>query len=296
MTTTRVTYGQLSMTALRGMQGNLGRLAKTQNDLTSGTVIHRMSDNPVDAQSALAFRADISEHTQYQRNGQDGQSWLGETDNVLQDALNQLQNVQQLTVQGRSTGSLDQAGRNALAGQVDQIRSYLISEVANKTYLGRPLFGGTTAGSQAYDDTGAYVGDAGQVRRDVARGVSVRVDTSGPGTFGPTGSSLFDVLSSISADLRSNPSALDSDSSALQTAYDRVNGALADVGARSNRIDGHLQAANLRLDSTKGALQDVTNVDIASASVDLAMQQAAYQSALSTTSRVLQLSLQNFLS
>ena len=52
-----------------------------------------------------------------------------------------------------STGALGPAARESLAVEVDQIREGLIAS-ANTTYLGRPVFGGITAGAQAYDASG----------------------------------------------------------------------------------------------------------------------------------------------
>jgi flagellar hook-associated protein 3 FlgL len=46
---------------------------------------------------------------------------------------------------------------------------------------------------------------------------------------------------------------------------------------------------------TKSALSDVEDVDVASAIVDLQMQQVAYQASLGATARVIQPSLLDFL-
>src|SRR5207244_7991884 len=114
----------------------------------------------------------------------DGLGWLGTADSALTGAVEQLHSVRDLVLQGLSPGGAGSSQAPlALASQVDGIRQTLIN-VANTRYLGRPVFGGTTAGTQAYDSTGTYVGDSGTVARTVGDGVRVRVDTSGPAAFG----------------------------------------------------------------------------------------------------------------
>ena len=63
-----------------------------------------------------------------------------------------------LALQGANAGGAGPAAREALAAEVDQIRRRACSTDANTTYLGRPVFGGVTAGAEAYDATGTFVG------------------------------------------------------------------------------------------------------------------------------------------
>ena len=71
--------------------------------------------------------------------------------------------------------------------------------------------------------------------------------------------------------------------------------ALADIGTRTNRIDAREASWQTSTLDNQKSLSDVENVDIASAIVDLQMQQVAYQSALGATSKVLQPTLLDFL-
>src|SRR5207248_365309 len=170
--------------------------------------INRPSDSPTGTIQAMQFRADIREQEQYARNAQDGLGWLGTIDSTLGDMVTQVQRVRDLTLQGNSAGtaSTPQA-RASLAVEIDNIRQSLLAG-ANTTYLGRPVFGGTTPGSTAYDANANYVGDTGSVNRTVGPGVSVQVDASGPSAFGSGTNQLFVVLATISNDLRTNPGAL----------------------------------------------------------------------------------------
>jgi flagellar hook-associated protein 3 FlgL len=242
----------------------------------------------------MRLRATLAAKTQYSRNITDGQSWLAQTDGTLTSMLDQVTRARDLMLQGSSTGSSDADAREAMATEIEQIRSGLLSE-ANTQHLGRPLFGGTTAGTVAYDATGTFVGDQNAVNRTIGDGVDLAVNVTGPAAFSANGTDLFAVLDNAVTALRTNPAGLTSTLSDLDAVTSQMKGALTDIGTRSNRID---TASNM-LDSstldTKSALSDVEDVDVASAIVDLQMQQVAYQASLGATARVIQPSLLDFL-
>src|SRR5215218_3836848 len=119
----------------------------------------------------------------------------------------------------------------AIATEVKSLREGLLS-LANRTIGGRPLFGGVTPGSKAYDATGAYVGQAGPpVTRRVSDTEVVRVDTPGPQAFGPAGADIFAIADKIATDVVANPAALAGHLADLDAVMKGMLTAVADVGA-----------------------------------------------------------------
>jgi flagellar hook-associated protein 3 FlgL len=295
MAITRVTQRMLTNTSLSSLQGNLNRMSKLQEQLSTGRIINRPSDNPTGTTSAMRLRSDLRAAQQYQLNAQDGGAWLGTIDNSLTAVSDQLRQARDTALQGANTGSVGQAALEGLAATVDQLRSSLISQ-ANTQYLGRPVFGGITAGTAAYDDSGAFVGTAGAVTRTVGDGVKIRVDADAPTVFGADGDNVFDHLDALATALRSGDHAAILDGvNKLNADLDRVTVAHAEVGTRANRIDQADQAGadtELRL---KTSLSDVENADLPEVVVNLQMQQTSYQAALAATARVMQPTLLDFL-
>jgi flagellar hook-associated protein 3 FlgL len=290
----RITQRSLSTSTLAGLQANLARLQETQARLSSGRAISRPSDSPTGTMAALRLRSDLDRYTQLDRNAEDGKARLGTADNALTDGLSILREARDAVVQG-ANGSLSPADRAALANQVDGLRSSLLA-VANTTYLQQPVFAGTAGGATAYDPSGAYQGDSGAVTRTIAPGVKVTVNATGPDVFGPAGSDIFKVLADISADLRTNPSNLSStDLDRLDAGYLRMQNALASVGSRYHQIE-IMQDRNRanQLDS-QNQLSEVEGVDLPATTVDLQLQEVAYQAALGATAKVIQPSLVDFL-
>ena len=243
----------------------------------------------------MRLRNALANVQQYSRNAGDGLAWLNQIDAALSTVTDQVSRARDIALQGANLGVMGQPARDALASEVDQIREGLIA-TANTTYLERPIFGGVTAGNQAYDGTGTYVGNAVDVNRTVADGVRVRVDVDGPTAFGPDGDNLFDHLAALSTALRAGDNVgigqaitdLSADSSRVSTAH-------AEMGTRQARVEAALQGAQDRELGLTQQLSDVENVDLPRTIVDLQMQQVAYQAALGATSKVMQPSLLDFL-
>ena len=295
MTISRVTQSMMSQRSLGGLQLSLAKLASIQEQVSTGRVLNRPSDSPSDTMSAMRMRSSISDQKQYARNAEDGLGWLGQTESTLTSMNAEVRRARDLALQG-ANGSLGQTSRDALAVEVDKIREGLIGS-ANTTYLGRPVFGGVTAGSQAYDPTtGAYIGTPGAVNRTISDGVTIDIQVDGQSAFGATGSSLFDDLTALSAALRAgDTTAIRDGSTALTSDMDRIQGRISDVGTRYNRLETAAQTAvDTELDLT-GALSQVENTDLPRALVELKMQEVAYQAALASTARVMQPSLLDFL-
>ena len=305
MVNVRMTQGMMNRGAQTGLQAGLNRLAKVQEQLTTGRVINRPSDDPTGATSAMRIRASVVEQQQYVRNANDGLGWLNQADSTLASATDQVRRAYEIALQGVNDGSLGQQARDALATEIDQIRAGLVS-TSNAAYLNRPVFGGVTAGAVAYgpdlvDPTKTVYLAASPVPtqgvvRAVADGATVRVDIEGPDVFGADGDSVFDHLGALSTALKSGDAAgISAAVSALQVDRERITNAQPDIGARTKRVEQARDAASdaeLRLTSS---LSEVENTDLVKASVDLKLQEVAYQAALSATARVMQPSLLDFL-
>ena len=299
MSTIRITQRLMVERSLTAMQTSASRLARSQEQLSTGRMINRPSDSPAGANSAMRLREDLAAGAQHARNASDGLAWLGRTDNTMTSMLDSTRRARDLVVQGASTGSTGPEARAALATELKQIRESLLS-LANTQHLGRPLFGGTTGDDTAFvtDGTGKVVfnGTTTDVVRTVGDGVPVAVNTAGTAAFGPDGGNVFDVLDEAIERLIVGPATDLGDSlEKLDAAMSRMRTALADVGTRYGRVESALASVNSSTIDTQAMLSEVENVDIAKAIVDLQMQEVAYQAALGATARVIQPSLLDFL-
>lgn len=291
----RVTQRTMSDRVGRNLQRNSAAMARLQEQLSSGKLISKPSDSPTGTVSALRLRADIRRADQYKRNADDGIGWLGTADNTLTDMLDTVRRVRDLTLQAGNAAT-DSTARVALAAEVGQLREHALS-LANTTYLGQPLFGGTSSATTAYAADGTFQGDTGTIERTVGDGVSVQVNLPGETVFGPAGSDLFRVLSDIQNQMTTGNTdqLLNVDLGDLDKAFLRVQDNLALVGARYHQVEAMSDRAEAtQLDATN-QLASVESIDLPKTVMDLQLQEVAYQAALGAASRVLQPSLADFL-
>jgi len=291
----RVTERSIATNVLAGLQGNLGQLGKIQQRMSSGKQIAKPSDSPTGTMTAMQYRSDIATAKQYSRNASDGTAWLGTADSALSSVNTQVERARELVLQGMSDGAGSSPdARDALAAELDQIRESTIG-TANTKYLDRPIFGGTTTGSAAYDSAGNYLGDSGTVQRTVGDNTQVQVALSGDTVFGTGSGQLFSVMSDIANDLRTNPSALAGDLQALDAATGTLKTAQSTIGARYNQVTQLQQAADDKVTELTSQLSEVEDIDLPKTLTDLSLQQTAYSAALAAGSKIVQQSLLDFL-
>lgn len=291
----RVTQRMLTDGSLDNLQRGLGRLARIQEQLSTGRVINRPSDNPTGTTAAMRLRGSLADQAQYSRNAQDGLGWLNQVDAALDSVTGTVKRARDLALQGANASAAGPVAREALAIEVEGLRAELLSR-ANTTYLDSPVFGGVTAGPVAYDATGAYVGTLGDVNRRIADGVVVKVDVDGPDAFGDGATSVFAELDALATALRAGDQAgISAGINVLNARIETVTAARTAAGTRFQRLEqADLAAADARI-SLENQLSTIENADLAETTVDLKLQEVAYQAALAATSRVMQPSLLDFL-
>jgi flagellar hook-associated protein 3 FlgL len=309
----RITHRAVAQTSLLGLNSNLDRIGRLQQQLTSGRVLNAPSDSPTGTNTAMQVRQSSAAVTQQARNISDGKGWLETADTALNTMLSQVHKVRDLALTGLNTGSVQGNSAAAVSTELTSLRQSLL-ELANQTINGRPVFGGATTGSRAYDvTTGAFVGVGGTgtvggvatdltvplVRR-VSDSEVIRVDVTGPEAFGDPaeGRDLFALVGDMAAHVLTagdDPADLQADLADLDAALTRLLTSAADVGARAARMETAEQInTDLQL-TLRRQLSDVEEIDLPKTIMDLNLQQTGYQAALGATAKAIQPTLLDFL-
>jgi flagellar hook-associated protein 3 FlgL len=298
----RVTVGSASYAALNGLQTNAARLAALQAQMSSGKQITKPSDDPSGTVQALQLRGDSARNTQYGTNATDAISFMSTADTTYSQMVTLAQQARTLVLQGLNSGAATGTSNQALSAQIDSIRTEMIN-LANTTYNGQPIFGGTTAGGVAVNADGTYAGDSGAVKRQVGSATTVTINQTGTDVFGSDSdaSNMFTVLSNISTALNVDPSD-PSFTSGLNTQLDNLDTAttrLSTQQAKEGAIYSQVQTAQTVQTSTGTTLttqlSNIQDIDLAQMAVDVSTAQVTYQASLQTTASIKQMSLLNFL-
>ncbi|MET4782866.1 flagellar hook-associated protein FlgL [Glaciihabitans sp. UYNi722] len=293
---TRVTAQTRMTTASLNLQSSAAQLARLQNTASSLKKIAVPSDDPAGTADSMRVRVAQSATAQYGRNIDDGGNWLTTIDSAMSASTAILNKVRDLTVQGANDGSLSVTAKEAIAKELEGLRSDLLAQ-ANTTYLGRTVFAGDSDTGVAFTGTPAaytFTGTGSPVQRPIAPNTTVQVDADGAAVFGTGGSSVFALVDNIVADLRAGVN-IGSRIGAIDDATTAVVSAQSSVGARASQIT-KAKDANLQ---TSGALEaqrsDIEDVDLSQIIIQLKQQEVTYQAALAITSRTLQPTLMDFL-
>jgi flagellar hook-associated protein 3 FlgL len=300
MSTPRITSSMISRGVLTDLNDVSTRMSQTQRKMSSGKEITRPSDDPFGTGRALSLRTELDGIGQYRRNATDAEGWTAATDTALQTIGEIVQTSRELLVRG-GNGTLSASDRGQIANQIDQFIDSA-KQTGNSAFEGRSLFAGTATTTKPYGfPSDAYLGDAGDVVRQIGPGVSVIVNARGSDVLGNgADGKLLNTLRDISAHLRGGSAAdlaalSGTDLAAIDRSHDNVLSAQAQIGSIANRLetaDDRLSELEL---NTKTLLSQTEDADMAATIVDYSMQQSVYQSALRAGAGIVQSSLMDFL-
>jgi flagellar hook-associated protein 3 FlgL len=292
----RITLGMIAENSLRNIQANQSRVDQLQNQITSGSRINKPSDDPIGTAQALGLQESLDQSKQYGRNIDQASSWLNATDSALGSVTDTVHRARELAVQA-ANGSLSPSDRNAISAEISQLQLHVL-DLSHSKYGASFLFSGTRSDqpgfTQAAPSTtaGAYVGNQGQVQREVAPGVTVAVSVDPTTTFNP----LFSALNQLQSGLAANDTSIVQASlGSFDSALDAVSTARAQIGARTNRLDSLKQRQDSVSVNLTGLLSQVKDVDMASAITNFTMAQTVYQASLKASAQSMQISLLDYL-
>ena len=298
----RVTQNMLTNFSTRALQQSQGKLFKTQEQLSTGNKINRASDDPQGMRKILDYRSSLSQIAQYKENISAGKERVEMAETTL-DAVQDLLTQAKETAMDNATSEFSSRGAAAqnIRGVMEQAMGLANARIG-KEYL----FAGYLSDAAPFTIDGGYNvtyhGDDNAVYVKTGDTGKVEINTSGSAVF--TGASLtdgtnvFDAMRDVAAALESEPM----DSTVLDEAVNRLGKGIEQIQVSRQGISmrySQLKSSEASLGSLDqiitNRLSNTQKVDTVQAAVELKAQQLAYEAALSTVSRMFDLSLMKFL-
>lgn len=282
-------------------------LGKTSSDMvdanevvSSGKRINHLSDDPVGLVSVLGLRSSISNLDQMNRNISMGTSWLNASESSLTQLNNIVTSTKALTVQMASAnvGSAERANNATL---VDGYLKEVIS-LANSSSGGRYLFGGTNTSTTpfALDASGAqvtYSGNDTPFSISIGKDTVVSVGKDGKDIFGANwdDSNIFKTFIDLKTSLENNDTeGIQNAMSNLDSHLKSINGNISEIGGSTTRLNVKKSIVDDLKVSDTDRMSQIEDADLADAIVQLKSKELAYNAALSSTSKLMDLSLVNY--
>jgi flagellar hook-associated protein 3 FlgL len=312
----RVTANAFNDSLITQLNGLTAQQYKLQNQVSTGLRISAPSDDPAAMENTLNLQSDNAAQTQYSSNITTLQTRATSVYNVLQSLQTISSRVGELTTLS-SDNTKSQTDLNNYADEVKQLIQQAVQLANTKDpSTGQYLFGGTASGAAPFtaatDANGnvsgvTYQGNASVNKTEIASGVTVSVDvpganTSGSGarglfTDGQSGADFFNHLISFQNDLTSgNTTAIAAtDAGNVQKDDDNLLYQISNNGVMQNRLNAAATFATNNSQSLDTMISNASSADMVQTMVQLNQAQTAYQAALQSGAKIMQLSLLNYI-
>lgn len=128
---------------INSMFDQQGKFNETQLKISSGKKYLTPSENPTAAAYSLGFKQSINETQQYQDNIDAVTQRLQLEETTLTSAIDTIQRLQELGLQGVSDSGNSSISRNAIASEFEQLNEHLIGLANTRNANGEYVFAGT---------------------------------------------------------------------------------------------------------------------------------------------------------
>lgn len=284
-------------------------MAKYQEQLNSGSIISRPSDDPVVAVKGMGYRTDLDKNEQYQRNMRQAHSWLDGTDEALDQVGTSLIRVKELIVQAANDTHTPE-DRQKINEEISQIKKHL-QDMSNTKVGENYIFSGTNTSSPLFKSDGTIqttadlTGLEKSIEINVFDGISMPINIEGVELFGELDvfmGELEDLLKSgATGDEIGNALGFDNAAGGdpkilgLDTLNEKVLVKRAEVGAKQNRVElmeERLKTQEVNVTKQKSLNEDT---DYPKTITEMVTAEAIHQASLSVGAKVIQQTLVDFI-
>lgn len=299
----RITTQMMTNNYNKNLNNNLNQLQSVTNQINTGQIVSKPSDNPFLATRMMDFEAEIASKEQYKRNIEDIDGFLTMSDSALGQLNDQFTRIKELTIQA-STGTNTESELAVISKEVNQIIHSMV-DTLNTNFEDKYIFSGYQTDTKPFelienpDGTFEvrYHGDANVSKVEISKGIEASTNITGVEILGDyNGRNLFESLNEISKALSAN------DQNALTGLLEEVNAHQSNilqlrgkVGAQQSRMEIALNRSENEILNLKNVLSKAADTDLASAIIEAKTLETAYLASLQVSSYMFQPSLLNFL-
>jgi flagellar hook-associated protein 3 FlgL len=280
-------------TFLVNLNATENRIARINEEITSGVRVNQASDDPAAVAAILHTQNEIEQSTQAQTNLNRASTVSTSADGALQSAASLLDQLTSLAAQG-ANGTATATSRTVLGQQVQAIEQQLVA-IANTTVEGRYIFGGDDPSTQPYTFDWSVVG--GVVQNNTAANTAT-ISNAGGSTIVPgmTAQQIFDARNPDTTPAAGNvfqavyalgQALQNNDQPGVLAATGSIKAAAAQLG-QATTFYGNTQSwlsqstdqASSTLINLRQELSSLRDSDVAKDATDLTLAQTALQAAL----------------
>ena len=295
----RITPGMTATNALFNLRKGRTRLNLLQEQIASGLVINRPSDDPISTRQLLDMNNKIESGEQHLSNISKSNLWLRMTDTALEGIAEVVKQAKVLA--GTITsGSSDQTVRENAISQFAELKKQLV-DLGNTQLGDQYIFAGFDNNSPPFSITNnEFGGTSDEISVEISQNSTVAININGDSLLKGTGSygsvDILETLDDLIAAIGANePADIQAAAADLDSFADQITNARSDVAARMTRLESAETMITQNQNTLSSIVSDMQNVDYLEAAVELTAQQTAFEAALSATAKISQMSLLDYL-
>lgn len=297
----RVSEKQRYAVATNRMERAKSQNAETMSVLSSQKRINKLQDDPIGVTRVVKGRHEIKKMKSFIDNINFSKGFLNMTEAGLQGIQNNLQRAREIAV-AMGNDSYAQDSRAAVAKEVKEILDEVVN-LGNTQYNGHFVFSGFRSRTPAFSAEGTFLGDDGAIYMEVADGSFRQVNLQGRQVFEASPVerekghfNLIDALRGLEISLNNNDkSGIYKSIEELQFQLEKVASLQANVGAIWGAIEKAEQRLELQKEQKIEVISKIEDADMYKATSDFKRTEAALQTTLMASNKMLQPSLLNFM-
>lgn len=284
--------------AFRGLGQPRDRLGDVQEQVTSGRIVNRPSDDPSSAARILDLREALADVDQYENNASKARTLLGAAEGALATGEGIFARMGELAVQ-MANSTVSAADRESAAEEVAGAKEHMVdllnSQVGDIFIFGGYLtqFDPAAAVPRPWQDDGTFQGDTNEIEYDMGDGVRLPVTVRNAQT---TFEGVWGALDEFEQALRNNDvPAIQASVDELSARREQLDRGRAEVGTKLNRITFAEDVLSRNDIDLRVQLSATEDADMLEVMARFRQEEVALQGALQMASRIFQPTLMDFL-
>lgn len=303
-------------TQLTGMSDLQSRIARLQQEVSTGKKLLQPSDDPSGYVKIQSLKQSEAAFEQYGRNISVANQRLSQEDSVLGEVVISTTRLQELAIAG-ANGTNDPSARRAIISEMEQISDEIATLANSVDSSGDFIFAGFQSRIKPFlkatDGSISYLGDSGRREVEIAKGVLTATSSSGREVFmqvsqpdGLPSASIFSIIKSAIETLKlgdsPNPATQAKVNQARTDAVSKMKSAMEHFstyqticGSRLQKVESVRDIGQSAITSSKIMRSTIEDLKIEEVATELSQKSLNLTASQTTFARIAQLSLFNFL-
>lgn len=297
----RIASNTVSSSMIRQIQQLTVDQAKLQTQVSSGRRITNPEDDPAAVGRVLNLKSEQRQLAQYVNNVSRAQTLATASYSGLQGLKKVSDRAGELATLG--TSAIGSDAMSSYATEVDQLIEQAV-ELANSKLGGDYLYSGTAVDTAAVSVTRdpttnqitgvTYAGNTDQASIPLSETASVNASTSGATNQG-LATFINNLVTLRDALKGGDTSAVSASQTGLTASEDLIIGAMGDNAGMQTRISAVKSQQTDRTTNIESLVSAEADVDLPTTVVKLSQTQTAYQAALASAAKIMNLSILDYL-